>query len=161
MITRRAFLGTGAVVAGGAAVLGAAELTHTLDDVARTVGIDPKPEPDPGDDRIVRAAATDLAALVAMVEATASRHPGLALADFEAVGREHLAAVGVRTATTDVAAVPRSPSAAVKALATAYARASAARAAQADEAFSPDLTRVLASMSAGLAQCAVAVRGVR
>ncbi|MCW2770557.1 MAG: hypothetical protein JWR27_1990 [Aeromicrobium sp.] len=157
MISRRVLLGTGAVVAGVAAALGAAEATHVLDDAAPALGVDPKPEPDPQDDRIVRAAARDQAALLAMIEATAARHPGLELAPFEAIGREHLAAVGGSTATTDVGRVPESARAAVTTLRTAYDKQSRARAAQAAAAVSPALVRVLASMSVGLAQCAVTI----
>ncbi|MET0954005.1 MAG: hypothetical protein ABWX57_11995 [Aeromicrobium sp.] len=161
MISRRVLLGTGAAVAGAAAVVGVAEATHVLDDAARAVGIEPKPQPDPRDDRIVRTAAQDLAVLLATVEATAARHPTLELADFEAIGREHLAALGGSTAATDPARVPGSAGAAVTALRKAYVQQSRARAAQAVEAFSPALVRVLASMSAGLAQCADAIGDLR
>lgn len=142
-------------------MLGVANATHTLDDAARAVGLDPKPEADPGDDRIVRVAARDLAALLATVRATADRHPDLKLSALEAIGREHLASVGGRPTAGGGRTVPGSPGEAVKALAAAYTRSSRARADQAAEAFSPALTRVLASMSAGLAQCAAATEALR
>ena len=161
VITRRVLIGTGAAVVGVAGFLTAAEITHHLDDVARTVGLDPKPEPDPAEDRIVRTAAADLAALVALVEATADQHSSLALGPFLVVGREQLAAVSGSTAATDIGAVADRPAAAVTALEAAYTRAAQARAAECQKASSPELVTVLASMSAGLAQCARAVRGLR
>ncbi|MFI5428113.1 hypothetical protein [Aeromicrobium sp. UC242_57] len=80
MMTRRVLLGTGAVVAGGAAALGAAQITHRLDDAARLVGLEPKPEPVPGDREIVRQAASDQAAVTATVEALDSAYPAWGLA---------------------------------------------------------------------------------
>jgi hypothetical protein len=161
VISRRAFVGTSAAVAGAAVVLGVANATHTLDDAARAVGLEPKPEADPGDDRIVRIAARDLAALLATVRATADRHPDLELSALEKIGREHLAAVGGSAPNGTSGTVPGSQAAAVKALGAAFTKASRARAAQAEDAFSPALTRVLASMSAGLAQCAAATEALR
>ncbi|MET0953896.1 MAG: hypothetical protein ABWX57_11445 [Aeromicrobium sp.] len=153
MMTRRVLLGTGAVVVGAAGLVTAAELTHRLDDVARAVGLDPKPEPDPADDRLLRAAATDMAALVALVEAIAAKHPGLELSPLVAVGREQLDALGGSTAATDIAGPAGDAATARTALVEAYRTAASARAAQALRATSPELVQVLASMSAGLAQC--------
>lgn len=150
MMTRRVLLGTGAVVAGGAAALGAAQITHRLDDAARLVGLEPKPEPDPRDDEIVRATAADQATLAATVTLMHQANPALGLAPVAAICQEQLKAVGGNTATTDLASVPRSTSALVAML----DGASKDRARAAGEAFSPELVRVLASMSAGLAQCA-------
>lgn len=160
MITRRVLIGTGAAVIGVAGFLTVADLTHHLDDVARTVGLDPHPEPDPADDEIVRSTARDLAAVLALVEATAAAHPELDLTALASLGHQQLAAVGGTTAATDIGPVAARPKDAVAALETAYARASAARARDCQRAVSPDLVTVLASMSAGLAQCARAVRGL-
>lgn len=135
-------------------VLGGAHATHRLDDLADAVGIEPKPQSDPADDRLLRSAATAQAGLLATVEATAARHPSLALAPFVAIGREQLDALGGSTASTDVAAVPDDAAAALTALVAAYRTASTGRAADAVAATSPELVRVLASMSAGLFQCA-------
>lgn len=150
MMTRRVLLGTGAVVAGGAAVLGAAQITHRLDDAARLVGLEPKPEPDPRDDEIVRAASKDQAVVAATVAIMHEDDPSLGLAPIAAICQEQLTAIGGNTATTDLASVPKSTSALVAML----DGASQDRARAAGEAFSPELVRVLASMSAGLAQCA-------
>ena len=160
-MTRRVLLGTGAVVVVSAGALTAAGLTHRLDDVAEAVGIEPTPLPDPEDSRILRRASGQTAILLAMLEATAAAHPDLALADLEVVAREQLATLGGSTAATDVAAPPTEPGAAVAALEKAYARAATQRTADAVAAFSPDLVRVLASLSAGHAQTGRQLRRLR
>jgi hypothetical protein len=154
MMSRRVLLGTGAVVVGSAGLLTVAQFTHRLDDVADAVGLRPKPEADPADDRLLRAAANDMAALTALVEATATRHPSLGLAALVPLAREQLKALGGTTASTDIAAPPEDPVAALAAVEQACRTASSARAAQAVRANSPELVLVLASISAGLAQCA-------
>ena len=161
VISRRALLGTGAAtVAVGAGLAGAA-LGHRLDDLARTVGIEPHPEPDPGDDRLIARVAADQNALLARVEATAVKHTGLRLDPFVAISTAHTKAVGVDGTVPDPAPPPASPGKAVGALAAAYSAASKARAADSAQAVSPALARVLASMSAGLAQCARAIGDLR
>ncbi len=161
VISRRALLGTGAATAAVAAGLGGAALGHRLDDLARTVGIEPHPEPEPSDDRLIARVAADQNALLARVEATASKHAALRLGPFVAISTAHAKAVGVAGTVPDVAAPPESRSEAITALAAAYATASNARAADSAKAVSPALTRVLASMSAGLAQCARAIGDLR
>jgi len=160
-MTRRVLLGTGAavVVAGGA--LAAGRLTGRLDDAADAVGLDPKPLPDPADTTIIGRAAFAMAGVLAAVEATAAAHADLALAGFEAIGREHLEALGGTTASTDVAAPPTDRVEAVKVLEAVYGEAVKGRADDAADAFSADLVQVLASMSAGLAQCLRAIRSLR
>lgn len=153
MMTRRVLLGTGAVVAGGAAALGAAQITHRLDDAARLVGLEPKPEPVPRDREIVRQAASGQAVVTATVEALGSAYPAWALAPIAAICQQQLEAVGGSTASTDLAALPTDQGAALTLLRSTLRTASRERAAAAQEAYSPELVRVLASMSAGLAQC--------
>lgn len=154
MMTRRVLLGTGAVVAGGAALLGAAQITHRLDDAARLVGLEPKPEPVPRDDEIVRRAAREQAVVAATTVAVHEKYPSLGLAPIVAICAEQLKAVGGSDAGTDLAALPENQATAVELLTTTLSTASASRATAAGQAFSPELVRVLASMSAGLAQCA-------
>ncbi|MEJ7636177.1 hypothetical protein [Aeromicrobium sp.] len=161
MISRRALLGTGIASAVVAAGLGAAALGHTLDDLARGIGVEPHPEPDPADDQIISGAAADQNALLARVEATASTHRDLRLRRFIAISTEHAEAVGVAAKIPDVAPPPADRPKAVKALSAAYSDAAKARAADSAKAVSPDLARVLASMSAGLTQCAREVAGLR
>jgi hypothetical protein len=159
VISRRALLGTGAATVVVAAGLGGASLGHRLDDLARGVGVRPHPEPDPADDRLLARVAADQNALLAMVEANAVTHTGLG--QFVTISTAHAAAVGVPGTVPDVAAPPESRAKAVTALAAAYSAASKARAADAAEAVSPALARVLASMSAGLAQCAATIGQLR
>ncbi|MCD9198442.1 hypothetical protein [Aeromicrobium wangtongii] len=153
MITRRVLLGTGAAVVGAGGLLTVGHLTHRLDDVADAVGLDPKPLPDPADTRIVRRAARACATLLTTVEAAAAANPGVDLAPVAAIVREQLAAVGGSPATTASLAPVT-----LDALEQALSNAAADRAADAVDAGSAALVRVLASMSAGQAQCARAVR---
>ncbi|WP_162248839.1 hypothetical protein [Aeromicrobium sp. Root472D3] len=160
MMTRRVLIGTGVAVVGAGGLLVAAEATGRLDDVADAVGLDPRPEPDPGDTRILRRAATATAALLAGVESTAAAHPELALDPVAAIVREQLAALGGATPPASPAP-PADVAAAVDALATALDAARTDRRRDALAAGSPALVRVLASMSAGHAQGVRAVRGLR
>lgn len=153
MMSRRVLLATGAVVAGAAAALGAAQITHTLDDAARFVGLEPKPEPDPADTTIVRKAASDQAALTALLDAAHATFATLGLAPVVAICFEQLKAVGGNTATIDIGAIPATQTATVALLATQLTTVAGAHADAAQAAFSPELVRVLASMSAGLTQC--------
>ncbi len=161
VISRRALLGTGAATVVAAAGLGGAALAHRLDDLARSVGIEPHPEPDPADDRLIARVAADQNALLARVEATASKHEALRLDPFVAISTAHAKAVGVAATVPDIDAPPANRDTAVRTLASAYAAASRARATDSAKAASPALARVLASMSAGLAQCAHAVGALR
>lgn len=159
-MTRRVLLGTGAAVVGGAAIIGGAQLTGRLDDVADAVGLDPKPEPDPRDNRLVGRAGASAAGLLATLEATVARHPTMALAPLIDLVREQATAVDGGSAA-DAAPVPETPEEASRALEALFSSAASDRATDCGRAVSPDLARVLASMSAGLAQAAVAVRGLR
>ena len=158
-MTRRALIGTGAVVLGAGGLLVAGEATCRLDDVADAVGIDPKPQPDPGDTRILGRAARATAALKATVAATATAHPSLDLAPVTAAVDEQLAALGGAKAPAGTAA-PGEQDAAVEALVQALDTARKDRARDAVAAGSPALVRVLASMSAGHAQAVRVVRGL-
>lgn len=140
---------------GAGGLLTVAHLTHRLDDVAEFVGIGPKPLPDPGDTRLVRRAARECTRLLATVEGAAAANPGAALAPVAAIVREQMVAVGGSPAAT-ASLAPVTLDALEKALSTAATR----RAADADAAGSAALVRVLASMSAGHAQCARVVRSL-
>lgn len=148
------------VVAGAGAV---ADLTHRLDDVARGVGIKPRPRPVSSDDALIAHVAREQNILLGQVEAVIIRHAQLAgdLKPFAQVSRVQLKAVGGADQVPAAPEVDTDPARAVAALARAYAAASSARADDAGRAVSPDLARVLSSMSAGLAQCARTVGRVR
>ena len=163
MISRRAFLGTGIAALAVAAAAGVAEATHRLDDLARAVGVKPRPRPVASDDVLIASVAQDQNRLLGAVEATAARHPTLGdqVSAFAAIGLAHVKAVGGSTTVPGPAAVDTDPGRATRALEDAYARASTLRAKDSLSAGSPDLARVLASMSAGLAQCARALGELR
>jgi hypothetical protein len=160
VMTRRVLLGTGLVVLGAGGLLVGAEVTGRLDDLADLAGIEPKPQPDPDDTRILRRAATSTAALLATIEATAAAHATLPLDPVTAIVREQLAALGGGESPT-AAAPPSGAGAAVEALVGAMDAARRARRDDAVQAGSPALVRVLASMSAGHAQCVRTLRSLR
>lgn len=163
MISRRALLGSGAavvVVAGAGAIAGG---THRLDDLARHVGLNPRAEPVASDDTLIAKAAREQNVLLGLVEAIVARHAPLAdgLARFAQIGQAQVKALGVSDTIPGSPDVDTDQERAVSALAAAYDAASTARAKDAGRAVSPDLARVLSSMSAGLAQCAHAVGELR
>lgn len=163
-MTRRVLIGTGAAVVGAAGLLVAGEATGRLDDVADTLGIEPKPLPDPSDTRVLRRAAASTADLLVAVEATAAAHTTIALGPVADIVRQQLAALGGRPAggsTPPAGTAPADVDAAVTALAESFVVSGRARATDAGAAGSAALVRVLASMSAGHAQSARVVRGLR
>lgn len=144
------------MVAGAVAV---ADATHRLDDVADGMGVKPRPRPVASDDSLIAAVAQAQNLVLAAIESTSARHPALAskLVPFAEIGQEHLTAVGGSSKVPTVDAITSDPARAVQALAQTFSAASTARAKDAGKAVSPDLARVLSSMSAGLAQTARAV----
>jgi hypothetical protein len=163
VISRRTLLGTGAAVVAVAGAGAVAGLTHRLDDVARGVGLKPRPRPVASDDALIARVAHEQNALLGQVEAAAVRHSGLAdgLKPFAEIGQAQVKAVGGADRVPGAPAVDDDPARAVTTLSRAYAAASRARARDAGRAVSPDLARVLSSMSAGLAQCAHTVGDLR
>ncbi len=126
---------------GGAAVAGAIA-TDTVDDALQAVGVEPLPEPAPGDVRLTALALADAIALVVLAESAG------ATADV----------LDVLTQQRD-ALPPGRPEAPVVGgdLARACTAAAEARATAAGAAVSIDLAQVLAAMAAGLDQCAAQV----
>jgi hypothetical protein len=163
VISRRALLGSGAavvVVAGAGAIAGG---THRLDDLARNVGLKPRPEPVASDDTLIARVAREQNVLLGLVEAVVARHAKLAggLAPFAEIGQAQVKALGGSDTVPGTPEVAAEPARAVAALSAAHDTASTARATDAGHAVSPDLARVLSSMSAGLAQCARAIGDLR
>lgn len=156
MISRRALLGTGvgAIAAAGAVVV--ADATHRLDDFAESVGIKPRPRPVASDDILIARIAEAQNAVLAEIEATAAHHQayGAKLAPLIKISQAHVTAVGGSAIVPTAAPVDPDPARAIDGLAKTLSDASAARAKDANKAVSPDLARVLSSMSAGLAQAA-------
>ncbi len=163
MISRRALLGSGTAVA---AVIGAgaiANASHRFDDLARGAGLKPRPRPVRGDDILIAEVARDQNVLLALIEAVIARHADLAvgLGRFAQISQAQVEAVGGSQRVPLAPGVSADPTQAVAKLSAAYATASAARAKDAGRAVSPDLARVLSSMSAGLAQCAHTIGELR
>ena len=148
------------MVAGAGAI---ARGTHRLDDLARNVGVKPRPESVASDDILIARVAREQNVLLGLVEAVVARHSTLAggLAPFAEIGQVQVKALGGSDTVPVAPEVAADPPRAVSALSRAYDTASTARAKDAGHAVSPDLARVLSSMSAGLAQCARAIGDLR
>ena len=155
-MSRRTVLGTGLTVATAAAVVVAARAGGVLDDGLRVLGAEPHPEPDPGDTRRLARAATDQAVLIAAIDATIGEHGDLEgdLRPLRLVADEQLVAVGGRLDATSAGPPPQEPKAATTELSRLASESADAREDDAVSAASPDVARVLASMSAGLSQLA-------
>ena len=155
-MSRRTLLGTGLTAATAAAVFVAARAAGVLDDGLRALGAEPHPEPDPGDTRRLQRAATAQAVLIAAIDATIGEHGDLEskLRPLRLVADEQLVAVGGRLDTTSAGPPPADPRDAATELALLAAESADARGDDAVSAASPDVARVLASMSAGLSQLA-------
>jgi hypothetical protein len=158
-MSRRTLLGTGLTVATVGAVVVAARAGGVLDDALRGVGVEPHPEPDPGDTRRLARAATAQAVLVATIDATIGEHRDLEseLDPLRLVADEQLVAVGGNLSATSVGPAPAGPRAATAELSRLASESAAAREDDAVSAASADVARVLASMSAGLSQLATSL----
>ncbi len=135
------------------------DATHRFDDFARTIGLKPRAQAVASDDTLIAAVAKAQNLVLAEIEATVATHPSLdaKLAPFTKIGQEHVTAVGGSTTVPPAKSVDGDPARALEALAKSLTRASVARRNDANAAVSPDLARVLSSMSAGLAQSSRAV----
>lgn len=148
------------MVVAGAVALVVGETTGRLDDTARALGIRPHPESAASDTALLARVATQQGVLLSLAQAAATRHPPTAdvLTSVIAAATAQLKAVGgvaPQGAGPDVGATP---AAAMTALSEAFRDAADKRAGDAVKAVSPDLVRVLASMSAGLAQLATVTK---
>ena len=155
-MSRRTLLGTGLTVATVGAAVVAARVGGVLDDALRAVGVEPHPEPDPGDTRRLARAATAQAVLVATIDATIGEHGDLEsqLRPLRVVADEQLVAVGGDLATTSVGPAPADARDATAELSRLASESAKGREKDAMSAASTDVARVLASMSAGLSQLA-------
>ena len=162
-MSRRTLLGSGLTVATVAAAVVATRAGGVLDDALRAVGVDPHPEPDPGDTQSLERAATAQAVLIASIDAAIGAHPGLegGLNPLRVVADEQLVAVGGSLAATSVGPAPADPKDAAAELARFAFDSAEARGDAAVSAASPDVARVLAAMSAGLSQLATAIGVIR
>lgn len=164
MISRRAVLG--ASLAGGLGAAGfAAQRAGVLDDALRAVGVRPHAEPDPGDVTLLADAAQAQRELLALVDQISQQRGDSELSDIRRILGEQLAAVSNDPETPaspyPTVAPTTLPSDDDDALASFAERAesvAAERAGGAVAAGSLAVSKVLASMAAGLDQVAVAVR---
>jgi len=155
MISRRTMLRSGAVV-GAAGVAGfAANQAGVLDDGLRAIGIQPHAEPDPHDVALLAEAAAGQAELLAVLDAMDPSQDAAAVADLRTVLREQLAAVSDDPTPTPSAG-PLTGESDGAAFAVRLEAMAAARADGALSAGSLAVVKVLAAMSAGLEQVAVA-----
>jgi len=137
MISRRTMLRSGAVV-GAAGVAGfAANQAGVLDDGLRAIGIQPHAEPDPHDVALLAEAAAGQAELLAVLDAMDPSQDAAAVADLRTVLREQLAAVSDDPPTPTAGPLTGEADGALSAGSLA-------------------VVKVLAAMSAGLEQVAVA-----
>jgi hypothetical protein len=157
MISRRAAIQLG-VVAGGVGIGGfAAHRAGVLDDGLRAVGVRPHAEPDPHDVALLAAAAAGQTELLAALDTLARGENPSDVAGLRAVLGEQLAAVSDQPAATPMGA-PAVSDADLAAFAERVEATAAARADGALSAGSLAVIKVLAAMSAGLEQVAVASR---
>lgn len=158
MITRRAAIQLVAV-AGGIGIAGyAARRAEVLDDGLRAVGVRPHAEPDPHDVALLAEAAAGQTELLAAVDTLGRGETPSDVASLRAVLREQLAAVSDQPPAVPTNGPPGGTDADFTAFAERVEATAAARADGALAAGSLAVVKVLAAMSAGLEQVAVAAR---
>ncbi|HUS22400.1 MAG TPA: hypothetical protein VMZ66_10360 [Aeromicrobium sp.] len=157
MISRRAAIQLG-VVGGGVGIGGfAAHRAGVLDDGLRAVGVRPHAEPDPLDAALLAKAVAGQTELLAALDALGHSENSSDVAGLRAVLSEQLAAVSDEPPATPTG-VPATRDADFTAFAKRVEATAAARADGALSAGSLAVVKVLAAMSAGLEQVAVAAR---
>jgi hypothetical protein len=147
--------GAGAAIAALGVV--AAQRAGVLDDGLRGIGIEPHPEPDPGDVRLLTTAAQDAQSMlnlvaVASAASTLSDDERRFLVTARAVIAEQARSLGVRAQDVGTAG------ASVAGLAAVVASTADRRAHDAVRAVSSEVAQVLAAMAAGLDQLVLAWR---
>lgn len=158
MITRRTAIQLGAV-AGGIGIAGyAAQRAEVLDDGLRAVGVRPHAEPDPRDVALLAEAAAGQTELLAALGSLRGDETTPDVADLRAVLSEQLAAVSDQPPAPLASGPPAGAGADFAAFAERVEATAAARADGALAAGSLAVVKVLAAMSAGLEQVAVAAR---
>ena len=158
MITRRVAIQLG-VVAGGIGIAGyAAQRAELLDDGLRAIGVRPHAEPDPDDVALLAEAAAGQAELLAALDTLGPGENAADLTGLRAVLNEQLAAVSDKPSVAPTSGPPAGTDGDFTAFAERVEAAAAARADGALAAGSLAVVKVLAAMSAGLEQVAVAAR---
>ena len=158
MITRRTAIQLGAV-AGGIGIAGyAAQRAEVLDDGLRAVGVRPHAQPDPHDVALLAEAAAGQTALLAALGTLGAGESTQEVADLRAVLTEQLAAVSDQPPAAPTSGPPAGTDADFTAFVERVEATAASRADGAVAAGSLAVVKVLAAMSAGLEQVAVAAR---
>lgn len=160
MLSRRATLQLG-VVAGGVGLAGfATQRAGVLDDALRAAGLRPHRTPDPRDVDLISRAALRQGDIVGRLDEVERRHGLDGLTQLRAVLVEQWGAVADATGPADApeTEVPDDRETAIAQLADLMESVAASHADGALSAGSLDVVKVLAAMSAGLDQVAVAVR---
>jgi hypothetical protein len=160
MISRRAMLGTGAVV-GGTGIAGfAAQSFGVLDDGLRAAGLRPHRTPDPNDVDVITHASLRQGEIVGLLDDVERRHGVDGVTQLRAVLVEQWRAVAKAPMPVDLPEneVSDDRETAIGQLADVMETVAASYADGALSAGSLDVVKVLAAMSAGLEQVAVAVR---
>lgn len=150
-------MGVGGVVAFGVV----ARSVGVLDDVLQGVGFRPHTEPDPRDVSLLAAAAAGQRRLLALLDATSTEDFDADVAALRDVLTEQLTAVSDPESDAAATAAPLDAPSDLdaSALADEIDDTAQTRASDALSAGSLDVMKVLAGISAGLEQVAVAVRG--
>jgi hypothetical protein len=158
MISRRAAIQLG-IVAAGVGIGGlVAHREGVLDDGLRAVGLRPHAEPDPHDVALLTEAAAEQTELLRALDALEQGEHPADTAGLRAVLSEQLAAVSDEPSSTPATAEPAARDIDLTAFAEQVEATAAARADGALAAGSLAVIKVLAAMSAGLEQVAVAAR---
>lgn len=156
-------MGTGA----GVALLAVAGVVggriHRLDDLARTVGLEPQRRAAEADLAILKRARTDQVALLALTAAVSTAHNDLtkSLAPLMTNLQSQLKHLGGPLSGTANKMVPTDTGAALDLLITDFRGSEHARSSAALNAVSGEFAQVLAAMSAGLAQAVVVLKALR
>jgi hypothetical protein len=158
VITRRAAIQLGVVGAGIGIAGYAAQRAEVLDDGLRAIGVRPHAEPDPRDVALLVEAAAGQSKLIAALDTLGRSQDAPDVSGLRAVLNEQLAAVSDQPSVVPTSELEPGIDADFTAFAERVDAAAAARADGALAAGSLAVVKVLAAMSAGLEQVAVAAR---
>ena len=153
--------GAGVVAVAAAAVYG--DRVHKLDDLARTIGIEPRRLPALSDEALIKRVRTDQSIVLLSLRAVARRQPGLTktLTPLITITETQLADLGGAIDNLTFAAAPASAAAALDEVITMQQQSAAKRSKESLDAVSGDFARVLASIAVSLSQSLVVLRNAR
>ena len=153
--------GAGVVAVAAAAVYG--DRVHKLDDLARTIGIEPRRLPALSDEALIKRVRTDQSIVLLSLRAVARRQPGLTktLTPLITITETQLADLGGAIDNLTFAAAPAPAAAALDEVITMQQQSAAKRSKESLDAVSGDFARVLASIAVSLSQSLVVLRNAR